>query len=200
MLEATGTAGQIHCVYKVAQNVMEYSSGITNRTHEIKHNAEKGNPKVKIAVTRKHFPGGKFISLLAATQGGAIIHRTGLSDSILIFDQHRVFTENVAAATAHIKEGEPDKKVAIEAGDPKEAMDFVKWGADIIQCERFTPEELKRFALRAKRINPNLVINCAGGVNATNAYDYAFAGADVLVTSWVYFGRPFDIKMKIEAI
>ena len=42
-------------------------------------------------------------------------------------------------------------------------------------------------------------INAAGGINDSNAYEYAQTGADVLVTSWVYFGRPFDIKMKISS-
>lgn len=200
VLEATGRAEQIHCVYKVAQNVMEYSSGISNRTYAMRKEAERGNPKAKLAVTRKHFPGGKLISLLAATQAGAMIHRTGLSESILVFDQHRVFADDIATSIARIKAAELEKKVAIEAGNPKEGMDFVRWGADIIQCERFSPDQLKEFVKEAKGLNPNLVINCAGGVNATNAFEYAAAGADVLVTSWVYFGKPFDIKMKIDAV
>ncbi|MCD8338668.1 MAG: ModD protein [Burkholderiales bacterium] len=200
VLIATGRAEQIHCVYKVAQNVMEYSSGISNRTYQMRMEAERGNPEIKVAVTRKHFPGGKLISLMAATQAGAIVHRTGLSESILVFDQHRVFAEDMKSSIAKLKLDEPEKKVAIEAGSPEEGLDFVKWGADIIQCEKFSIAEVKHFVKKAKLLNPNLVINCAGGVNATNAYEYASAGVDVLVTSWVYFGRPFDIKMKIEAL
>lgn len=46
----------------------------------------------------------------------------------------------------------------------------------------------------------SLAAALAGGVNGENAAAYARAGADMLVTSWVYFGKPFDIKMKIEAI
>jgi molybdenum transport protein len=49
-------------------------------------------------------------------------------------------------------------------------------------------------------LNPSLVINAAGGVNSANAREYAASGADVLVTSWVYFGKPFDIKMKISSV
>ena len=32
-----------------------------------------------------------------------------------------------------------------------------------------------------------------------NAADYAKAGADFLVTSWPYFGRPHDVKMRMSA-
>ena len=38
----------------------------------------------------------------------------------------------------------------------------------------------------------------AGSVRADNAAQYAGAGADFLVTTWPYFGRPADIKMHIE--
>lgn len=85
MLEATGKADKIHAVYKTAQNVMEYSSGISGRARAMVDAARKVNPNVMVAVTRKHFPGTKKISLSAALAGGAIVHRAGLSESILIF-------------------------------------------------------------------------------------------------------------------
>lgn len=85
-----------------------------------------------------------------------------------------------------------------EAGDPAEGMRYVQAGVDIVQCERFEPEELKEFVKEAKAVNPNLIVNAAGGINETNAASFAQAGADVLVTSSVYFGKPFDIKMRIE--
>ena len=37
----------------------------------------------------------------------------------------------------------------------------------------------------------------AGGINSGNAADYAKAGADVLVASWMYFAPPADIKAQI---
>ncbi len=44
-----------------------------------------------------------------------------------------------------------------------------------------------------------VLVSAAGGVKLENAAAYAAAGADFLVTTWPYFGRPFDIKMKISA-
>lgn len=51
-----------------------------------------------------------------------------------------------------------------------------------------------------KAVNPKMVILASGGVNVENDRAYAAAGADVLVTSSVCFGKPFDIKMKMTAI
>jgi len=39
-----------------------------------------------------------------------------------------------------------------------------------------------------------------GGINADNSREYAATGVDALVTSWVYFGKPEDIKMKFSQI
>ena len=76
-LRAEGSAGAIHRSLKIAQNVMEYSSGIATRAAGMLESARKANPHVQLAVTRKHFPGTKRLSLAAAQAGGAIAHRQG---------------------------------------------------------------------------------------------------------------------------
>ena len=38
----------------------------------------------------------------------------------------------------------------------------------------------------------------AGGVNESNAYEYASTGVDILVTSAMYWGRPADIGVTME--
>ena len=196
-LRIEGSAGALHAAYKVAQNVMEYSSGIATRCAAMVDAARSVAPHVEVAVTRKHFPGGKRLSLKAALAGGASVHRTGLSDSILVFDQHRVFTEGAqgfARMIDDISARYPEKKIAVEANDPDEAILFAR--ADVIQCERFSYDDLRRVVREIRTINPAAKISAAGGVNADNAAEYAATGVDILVTSWVYFGRPEDIKMR----
>ena len=195
-----GTAGRLHACYKLAQNVMEYSSGIATRTAAMLEAARAENPGVHVAVTRKHFPGAKALSLKAALAGGASLHRLGLSDSILAFDQHRVFTDDFTALIPRMAEAFPEKKIEAEADSPEEAMSYLRAGADMVQCERFAPEALSAFVKEAKSAFPKAVIAAAGGINAANAGEYAATGVDILVTSWVYFGKPEDIKMKFSRI
>jgi molybdenum transport protein len=95
LLKAEGPADRLHAAAKTAQNVMEHSSGIASRCAALVRLARQAAPQVEISVTRKHFPGTKRLSLAAALAGGASIHRLGLSDSILVFDQHRVFVGGV---------------------------------------------------------------------------------------------------------
>ena len=198
-LRVTGTAGALHAACKVAQNVMEYSSGIATRCAAMVDAARSVSPHVEVAVTRKHFPGGKRLSLKAALAGGASIHRTGLSDSILVFDQHRVFAggaQGFARMIGGISARYPEKKIAAEANDPDEAALFARAGADVIQCERFTYDDLRRTVRDIRAIRPSVKVSAAGGVNADNAVEFAATGVDILVTSWVYFGKPEDIKMR----
>ncbi|MGN1208847.1 MAG: ModD protein [Duodenibacillus sp.] len=199
VLRATGTAGAIHAVYKTAQNVMEYCSGISTRARAMVDAAQAVHPACQVVTTRKHFPGTKTLALYAAQAGGALVHRMGLSESILVFDQHRVFTdpamlEDIAA----LRTQDPERKIAVEAGNLEEALTFARSGADIVQCERFTPDEVRILKAALTQEKCHTLVSAAGGVNATNAANYAAAGADFLVTTAPYFGRPADIKMLIE--
>jgi molybdenum transport protein len=198
-LKALGTAGQLHAVYKTAQNIMEYSSGIATRCAEALRQARAVSPHVELAVTRKHFPGAKILSLKAALAGGAALHRLGLSDSILVFDHHRVFTDAFIPLLKKMAVRFPEKKIAEEAGSMEEALAFAEAGADIVQCERFACSDLAALVARLRKEKPGVKILAAGGINADNAREYASTGVDVLVTSWVYFGKPEDIKMKFSS-
>ncbi len=195
IMKVNGSARALHGAYKVAQCVMEYASGIATRTAAIVSAAREVNPKIQVAGTRKHMPGSKLISLTGLLAGGGIIHRANLSDSILVFDQHRVLASDVDGAMRRLIDQEPERKVAVEVSDFEEACHFARLGVGIVQCERFEPSLLTQTVAALKAINPQIVINAAGGVNAENAKDYASSGADVLVTSWPYFGKPHDVKM-----
>ena len=148
---------------------------------------------LKAATLESKFP------LLAVEAGGGLVHRTGLSESILIFDQHRVFSTDFAERLQTLRRLDPERKVAVEVGNVEEGVRAAELGADILQCDKMTPQDVAVLVTAAKRAHPVLVISAAGGVNAANAADYARAGADFLVTSWPYFGRPHDVKMRMSA-
>ena len=198
ILRACGRASELHAVYKTAQNVLEYASGVANRAADMVRAAKAENPHAQVALTRKHFPGTKPIVYAAVRAAGGIVHRYGLSDSVLVFDQHRVFCASPDAAVARLKESAPERKIAVEVDSIEEGLRYAAAGADIIQCERFAPETVAEFRRALREKHPNVVINVAGGVTAQNAAEYARAGADVLVTSWPYFGKPFDVKMRFS--
>jgi molybdenum transport protein len=191
----------LHAGWKVSQNIMEHSSGIATRAARMVKNAREVNPNAKVAVTRKSFPGSKLLCLKAAFAGGATVHRLGLSDSILVFEQHRAFMKDDGISFAEridmMKSLFPEKLVEVEVETPDEGFGFLKAGADVIQCERFDPAVLADFAREVKERYPYAKVTAAGGINADNAAEFAKA-VDVLVTSWVFFGKPEDIKVEMS--
>lgn len=201
-LRVEGAAGRLHAVYKLAQNLMEYSSGIATRCNRIVRNARQVAPGIEVSVTRKHFPGVKRIALKAALAGGASIHRLGLSDSILVFEEHREFMGGLDGFLTRVPEMRqrfPEKKIAAEAETPEIALAFARAGVDTIQCERFSPDALKQCVKAIRETDPRIRVAAAGGVNNESAAIYAGTGVDILVTSWVYFGKPEDIKLQFSA-
>lgn len=200
LLTALGKADQLHAVYKSAQLIMEYCSGISTRTHQMVEAVHSANLQCQVALTRKHFPGTKTLSFYAALAGGGVIHRTGLSESILVFDQHRLFLDDPVNAIHRAKEKSPERRIAVEVDTPKEGLLFAQAGADIIQCERFSPDVLKNFVKTLHREASGVRILAAGGVRGENAYQYAATGVDVLVTSWPLFAPPQDVKMQFSRV
>ena len=207
-LEATGAAAALHRGWKLSQTLMEYMSGIATRSAHMVDQARTVNPGVRVAVTRKNFPGAKAICLEAAMDGGAIVHRQNLSDSILIFEQHRAFLpgtpqaslRNVAAMMEKLHTRGPEHKISAEVDSLEQAMLVAEAGIDIVQCEKFACELLAETVGALRSVRDDIVILAAGGINGDNAAQFAATGVDVLVTSWPYFGKPADIKVTMEKL
>lgn len=197
LLLATGPADAVLAGWKVSQTLMEYASGIASAAGRIVAAARAVRPGVVVACTRKSFPGTKAIAVKAILAGGATPHRLGLSDTLLLFPEHRALLGegSLAPAIARLKHACPEKKVVVEVNSLADGMAAAEAGADVIQLEKFSPGQVAE-AVRA--LAPlGVHVAAAGGVNAANAAAYAEAGAHVLVSSAPYQAPPADIKVTI---
>ncbi len=203
MIEAEGDATTVHMVWRTGLAMIEFASGIATRTYNLVQAAQSVNAKVQVAGTRKHPPYLKKIALKALMAGGGVPHRTGLSDTILIFREHLLFSgayENIKEVVDKIRTKQKERKIVVEAHSIDEAKLIAASGADVIQMDKLPPADFSLCKATCEAINQDIVLIAAGGVNAANAADYARAGAEVLVTSWMYFAPPADIKAQIEKI
>lgn len=202
-LEAHGEAGNIHRIWKSVQNLLDYASGISTYTREAVLLARSINPDIVVATTRKTTPFTKKIAIKAVESGGGVAHRLGLSESILIFDYHRVFfpaEEAFVEALSKAKKANPEKKIVIEASNIAEALKFALQGADILQLEKFPMSKLSD-AVRILRADyPHITLIATGGISAKNIAEYAGTGVDMIVTSSPYSAQPADIKVRIEPL
>lgn len=198
LLSFRGPAASVHLVWKTAQTLMEYLSGIASAADEIVRAAREGHPDCAVVCTRKTFAGTKTASIKAILAGGASAHRLNLSDSILLFDEHRVLNDAPPNETvARLRRQCPERPVVVEVATTGEALRWAEAGADVLQLEKWSAEAVAglRDRLQGRTRAPRLA--AAGGIKAGNAAEYARAGADMLVTSAPYFAPPRDVAVTI---
>ncbi|MGO9135936.1 MAG: ModD protein [Methylovirgula sp.] len=202
LLSATGSAEALLRSWKVSQTLVEIASGIATATAAIVAAARATKPDIAIACTRKSAPGTKLLSLKAILAGGATPHRLGLSESILIFPEHCAFLgdEPAEKTILRVRRAAPEKKIVVEVVSESAALAWAAAGADVVQTEKFKPEAVASLCAALTGRTPRPLIAAAGGINAENASLYAQAGADILVTSAPYWGKPADVSVKIEAV
>lgn len=202
-LEAHGDAGNVHRIWKSIQNLLDYASGIATYTREAVLLAHSINPNIVVATTRKTTPFTKKIAIKAVESGGGVAHRLGLSESILIFEYHRVFfpaLEALAEAFNQLKKSNPEKKVVVEVETLEEALQFADMGADILQIEKMPLSQLADAVQTLRPTYPHLKLIATGGINVKNIAEYAATGVDMIVTSSPYSAQPADIKVRIEPL
>jgi molybdenum transport protein len=202
-LEAHGEAGNVHKVWKTIQNLLDYAGGITTYTHKMIEIASSINPDIVIGTTRKTLPYTKKIAIKAVESGGGIAHRLGLSESILVFEYHRIFFSNdklLETALQKIKKGNPEKKIVIEVETLEDALKFASMGADVLQLEKFSLNNLTQAITVLRTQHPFISLIATGGINIKNIAEYTSTGVDMIVTSSPYNAQPADVKVRIEAI
>lgn len=201
LLRAEGPAGALHRAWKSAQTTMELLGGVASAAREVVEAAVHDGRRAPVACTRKTFPGARRLQLAAIRAGGAIAHRTGLSETVLVFAEHRVFLADLplVALVERLRAGAPEKKLVIEVASPEEAEAAAGAGFDVVQMEKFTPAAVAEAVRRVKARASGVVLASAGGIDPANAGAHVAAGADMLVTSWPYVARPRDVQVTMMA-
>jgi molybdenum transport protein len=202
ILSAYGPASALLRSWKVAQTLIEIWSGVATDAAAIVSAARSVVPDITVACTRKNVPGVKRFAVAAVKAGGAVMHRLGLSETILVFPEHRAFlgSASLSEIVARLRRVAPEKRLVVEVNAVDQAVASAEAGFDVIQAEKFPPEQIAALVARIDAmasLHGRPVIAAAGGVNAQNAAAYAQAGADVLVTSAPYLARPRDVQVQI---
>ncbi|MCO6505447.1 MAG: ModD protein [Snodgrassella sp.] len=203
LLTAMGTAERLHQGWKVVQNVLEWCGGVAQYMAQMVATARAINPLVQIACTRKCIPGTKSLAIAAVIDGGGILHRAGTAESVLLFANHRRFyaePDNWEAMVQRLKQAAPEKKVIVEADAVEEALAALRAQADIVQLDKFTPDEFSLVLAQAHLLAPRCLLSAAGGITRSNVADYVRAGAQLLVTSAPYYAPPVNIKVQLHPL
>jgi molybdenum transport protein len=200
ILAGEGTANHLHMAWKVGLNILEYCCGIATNSKILLDKAKKSNPNISIYSTRKSFPGTKSFVVKAAISGGILPHRLGLSETVMVFDNHLNFIGGYDELSKHIrtlKRKICEKKFIVEVEDFENAQKMAEAGVDGIQFDKIPYTELTEIVEKLKEKWPQITLIAAGGINHSNVEEYAKTGVDAIVTSCVFHGKPLDISAKI---
>ena len=203
IVKVRGDLRALHAAWRLAQQVIAIFSGMATKSKILVEKAHKVNPRVVLVSTRKAYPGLRILALKAVRAGGMIPHRSGLSDSILIFRNHiRCLGgfEKLVRIIPELKRRYPFRKIGVEVDDLEQAITLTKAGIDLVQFDKLPPKELSEAVVKLKEMKNELVIAAAGGIDEHNIEDYARTGVDLIVTSAPYYARPLDIGTEISPI
>ena len=201
LISGTGRGADIHMAWKVGQNILEHCSGIATKTRNMVQLVKKQNPNIAVLTTRKGFPGTKALAVKAIMAGGAVPHRLGLSETILVFEQHLGLIGGFDALLDRIDDLKTEcceKKIIVETSNYEEAHRLCEIEVDGIQFDKVPVADLIRHVAKLKAAFPRVTLLAAGGINEGNAGEYARTGVDGIVTTSLYSAKPVDIGAKIE--
>lgn len=202
-LEGEGLSGNLFAVSRTLENLLRYASGIATRTRLFVEKAREVNPGIMVATTRKIIPYTRKIAIKAVKAGGATIHRFGLSESILVYKNHRNFLgglENLMKRLREQKVNAGTKPITVEVDNYDDALKIARAGVDVIQLDKFSPADIKKLSKEIIKGNAVVKLAAAGDIVLKNVQEYARSGADILVTSWPYYGEPADMSITIQPI
>jgi len=177
LMEISGPAASILSAERVALNFAGRLSGIATLTAGFV--AETSGTHTRITCTRKTTPGLRVAEKLAVLHGGGFNHRFGLSDAILIKDNHiaaaggvREVLEAAKAVASHMVRVE----IEVDRLDQLETV-LATGGADVVLLDNMdTPTLRAAVALAAGR----LVTEASGNMQLPRIAEVAATGVDYI--------------------
>ena len=197
IMELKGRAQSLLTAERVALNFLQRLCGIATLTREFVQAA--ANPQTKIIDTRKTTPGLRAMEKAAVVAGGGANHRFGLSDMVLVKDNHVAMASGLSVLADRIRQlrqEKPGLKIELEADNLDQVRAFVELeGVDIILLDNMPPAQLREaVALRRKGIR----FEASGGITLKNVRRVAATGVDYIsVGALTHSARSIDLSLEM---
>jgi nicotinate-nucleotide pyrophosphorylase (carboxylating) len=148
--EIRGRARAILSAERVALNFLQRLSGVATLTRAYVRAVE--GTGVRILDTRKTTPSLRMLEKHATGVGGALNHRFGLFDAMLIKENHAKVAGGLSAAVEKARARSLGLPVMAEARTVEEAETVAILGVDRILLDNFTPSQVAAAVKRLKAL------------------------------------------------
>ena len=177
---------------RVALNYLQRMSGIATYTREMASLLE--GTGITLLDTRKTSPNNRIFEKYAVRVGGGANHRTGLSDGVLLKDNHIGAAGGVAQAVKMARAYAPFvRKIEVEV-ETDQVREAVEAGADIIMLDNMSDEAMKE---AVQFIAGRAEVECSGNVTRENIRRLKDIGVDYVSSGALTHSAPIlDLSMK----
>lgn len=178
---------------RTALNYLQRMSGIATYTAGIAAALE--GTATTLVCTRKTTPGMRLFEREAVRLGGGSLHRYGLSDGVLLKDNHIDAAGGVAEAVAMARATAPFvDKVEVECESLEMVSEAVEAGADIIMLDNMSHDDM---AAAIALIDGRAQTEASGNVDAANVGRYVDLGVDFVSCGALTHSAPIlDLSLK----
>nr|WP_232229368.1 carboxylating nicotinate-nucleotide diphosphorylase [Crinalium epipsammum] len=189
---------------RVALNLAMRLSGIATLTR--KYVEQIADLPTKLVDTRKTTPGLRLLEKYATQVGGAVNHRMGLDDAVMIKDNHIEAAGGIEKAITRIRSQMPyPLTIEVETETLAQVKEALQYGADIIMLDNM-PVEMMRQAVEIIRDRNNRIkIEASGNITletiravAETGVDYISSSAPITRSTWLDLSMNLDLSSMEE--
>ena len=193
-----GPARSLLSAERVALNFLGHLSGIATVTANCARALE--GQHTRILDTRKTTPGLRSLEKMAVQLGGGQNHRFGLSDGVLIKDNHIKAAGGIMQAVAAARRLAPHLlKIEVECETLAEVREAVECGADVVLLDNMTVEIMREAVELIRQLAPHVLIEASGsiGTNTDRLVAIAATGVDFISLGALTHSAPrFDVSLE----
>jgi len=192
-----GLARSILTSERLVLNCMQRMSGIATLAKEMV-DAVAGT-HVRILDTRKTTPNFRMCEKWAVAIGGAMNHRYGLYDMVMLKDNHNDYAGGITKAVQSVKEYlksiQKDLKIEVETRNLEEVKEaLATQSVDIIMLDNMSLDEMKE---AVQLINGRCKTEASGGITLETIYQVALTGVDFISSGAIIHSAPNkDLSLK----
>jgi nicotinate-nucleotide pyrophosphorylase (carboxylating) len=191
----SGRLASLLSAERTALNLIQRTSGISTMARRAVRAV--GRSGLRILDTRKTSPGMRGLSKAAVRAGGALNHRFGLFDGVLIKDNHiAALGGSIREAVRRAKASSPRLvKIEVEITRPEQLEDAIAEGADAVLLDNMSDAQIRRAVkIAAGRVE----LEISGGVTLDRLPRLAKLGVDyVSMGSLTHSAPAMDLSLEI---
>lgn len=193
--DLSGRAHSLLAGERTALNLLQRLCGVATLTRRMVDVIE--GTQCRLLDTRKTTPLWRALEKDAVRHGGGSNHRFGLSDGILIKDNHVAACGGVRAAVQRARGRAPHGlKIEVEVDDLVQLDEALDAGADIILLDNFSADRIRQ---AVAKVNRRCLLEVSGGVTLDNIRGIAETGVDFISSgALTHSARAMDISLEFH--